>query len=186
MINASDCRQAVELISEAVKEGAALYKACRELGISKRTYNCWKNTDNDYIDKRTTCERPEPQNKMTQEEKQRILEICNSEEFASMTPGEIVPILTDRGTYVASESTFYKVLREAKQLKHRGREHRKNKSSNVNPQGNRAKRCVDVGHNIFKRTHIGKTLLSVYVFRPVQQKDSWLGSVGKRECRTRQ
>ena len=124
MINASDCRQAVELISEAVKAGAALYKECRELGISKRTYNCWKNTDNDYIDKRTTCERPEPQNKMTQEEKQRILEICNSEEFASMTPGEIVPILTDRGTYVASESTFYKVLREA-QLKHRGREHRK-------------------------------------------------------------
>ena len=54
MINASDCRQAVELISEAVKEGAALYKECRELGISKRTYNCWKNTDNDYIDKRTT------------------------------------------------------------------------------------------------------------------------------------
>lgn len=98
MINASDRRQAVELISEAVKEGAALYKACRELGISKRTYNRWKNTDNAYIDKRTTCERPEPQNKMTQEEKEQILEICNSEEFASKSPSEIVPILADRGT----------------------------------------------------------------------------------------
>ena len=62
---------------------------------------------------------------MTQEEKEQILEICNSEEFASKSPSEIVPILADRGTYVASESTFYKVLREAKQLKHRGREHRK-------------------------------------------------------------
>lgn len=82
MINASDRRQAVELDSEAVKEGAALYKACRELGIIKRIYNRWKNTDNAYIDKRTTCERPEPQNKMTQEEKEQILEICNSEEFA--------------------------------------------------------------------------------------------------------
>ena len=98
MINASDCRQAVELISEAVKAGAALYKECRELGISKRTYNCWKNTDNDYIDNLKTCERPDPQKKMTQEEKEQILEICNSEEFASKSPSEIVPILADRGT----------------------------------------------------------------------------------------
>ena len=53
---------------------------------------------------------------MTPEEKQEILDICNSEEFASKTPIEIVPILADRGIYVASESTFYKVLKEAKQL----------------------------------------------------------------------
>ena len=53
MINASDRRQAVELIEEAVNAGAALYKACNELGISKRTYNRWKNSDSDYIDKRT-------------------------------------------------------------------------------------------------------------------------------------
>ena len=62
---------------------------------------------------------------MTPEEKQEILDICNSEEFASKTPIEIVPILADRGIYVASESTFYKVLKEAKQLAHRGREKRK-------------------------------------------------------------
>ena len=44
MINASDRRQAVELIKEAVDSGAALYKACAELGISKRTYNLrWYN-----------------------------------------------------------------------------------------------------------------------------------------------
>lgn len=35
MINASDRRQAVELIKEAVDSGVALYKACAELGISK-------------------------------------------------------------------------------------------------------------------------------------------------------
>ena len=125
MINATDRRQAVELIEEAVDAGAALYKACNELGISKRTYNRWKNSDSDYIDKRTICARPEPANKMTPEEKQEILDICNSEEFASKTPVEIVPILADRGIYVASESTFYKVLKEAKQLAHRGREKKK-------------------------------------------------------------
>ncbi len=52
MISASDRKAAVLLISDAVDSGAALYKACAELGISKRTYNRWKNTDNEYIDKR--------------------------------------------------------------------------------------------------------------------------------------
>lgn len=49
MVNASDRRQAVEVISEAVDASAALYKACAERGISKRTYNRWKNTDSNYI-----------------------------------------------------------------------------------------------------------------------------------------
>lgn len=127
MINASDRRQAVKLISEAVDVGSVLYKACEGLGISKRTYNRWKNTDSDYIDKRTICERPEPANKITPEKKKVILDVCNTQEFASKTPCEIVPILADRGIYIASESTFYKVLKEAKQLSHRGREQKKRK-----------------------------------------------------------
>ncbi len=121
MISAPDRKMAVELISEAVDSGAALYKACAELGISKRTYNRWKETDSDYIDKRTICERPEPVNKLSQEEKETILEMMNSEEFASKTPCEVVPMLADRGIYLASESTFYKILKEAKELMHRGR-----------------------------------------------------------------
>ncbi len=98
MISASDRRIAVELISEAVDSGVALYKACEELGISKRTYNRWKSRDSDYIDKRTTCERPEPANKLSQEEKKQILETMNSEEFSSKTPSEIVPISTHKAT----------------------------------------------------------------------------------------
>lgn len=99
MINVSNRRQTVELIREAVNAGVALYKACEELGISKRTYNRLKNIDNEYIDKRTICARPEPSNKMTPKEKQRILDVCNSEELASKTPSEIAPILADRGIY---------------------------------------------------------------------------------------
>ena len=45
----------------------------------------------------------------------------------NQTSSEIVPMLADRGSYIASESTFYKVLKEAKQLTHRGREQRKHK-----------------------------------------------------------
>lgn len=127
LISASDRRQAVELISEAVDSGAALYKACAELRISKRTYNRWKNNTNDYIDERTTCVRPEPVNKLTQEERNKILETMNAEEFSSKTPCEIVPILADRGIYLGSESTYYKVLAEADMLSHRGRAHKPKK-----------------------------------------------------------
>ena len=38
-----------------------------------------------------------------------------------MPPSQIVPILADRGRYIASESSFYRVLREANQLAHRGK-----------------------------------------------------------------
>lgn len=121
MISPSDRREAVELIREAVDSGAALYKACEELGISKRTYNRWKETDSGYIDRRTTCEHPEPANKLSREERKKILDTLNSEEFSSKTPCEIVPILADRGEYLGSESTFYKVLKEEGMLAHRGR-----------------------------------------------------------------
>lgn len=118
MISASDCKQAVILITEAVESGVALYKACAELGISKRTYNRWKNTDNDYIDQCTTCARPELANKLGADERQLILDTMNSKEFASKAPSEVVPILADRGIYIASESSFYKVLKAAGELTH--------------------------------------------------------------------
>jgi len=50
-----------------------------------------------------------------------MLAVANSEEFAHRPPSQIVPALADRGLYLASESSFYRVLREADQLTHRGK-----------------------------------------------------------------
>ena len=60
-------------------------------------------------------------NKLSKEERAEILNLCNSEEFASLPPSQIVPLLADQGKYVASESSFYRVLREHDQLRHRSR-----------------------------------------------------------------
>lgn len=120
MINASDREYAVKLIKIAVESGARLWKACKELGISKRTFNRWKESDCEYIDMRTICERPEPANKLTKEEKQEILDVVHSEEYADLPPSQIVPRLADEGIYIASESSYYRVLREANEMKHRG------------------------------------------------------------------
>lgn len=69
MISILDCREAAKLITEAVDVGAVLCKVCGEISISKKTYNRWKNTDSDYIDKRMICEHKETKNKFTQEKR---------------------------------------------------------------------------------------------------------------------
>ena len=61
-----------------------------------------------------------PHNKLTDQERQSILETCNAPEYADLPPNIIVPMLADEGIYIASESTFYRVLKEHSQLKRRG------------------------------------------------------------------
>lgn len=45
--------------------------------------------------------------------------ILHSDEFGQLPPSQIVPRLADCGQYIASESTFYRVLRAENQLKQR-------------------------------------------------------------------
>ncbi len=111
------------LIREAVTAGSRLEPACAELNISLRTFQRWVRDGDDAVaaDSRTTSTRPEPANKLSDDERAQILAVANSEEFASLPPSQIVPTLADRGVFVASESSFYRVLKEASQQHHRGR-----------------------------------------------------------------
>ncbi len=70
-------------------------------------------------DKRKTADRLAPKNKLTEEERKMILTKANSEQYCDLPPSKIVLLLADEGIYIASESSFYRVLREEKQLTHR-------------------------------------------------------------------
>ena len=72
-------------------------------------------------DGRPDAERPEPANKLTPEERQQILKTCNEAAYQSLPPSQIVPALADKATCIASESSFYRVLKDADQLHHRGK-----------------------------------------------------------------
>lgn len=111
------------MIREAEAAGCRLHCACAELDICIRTYQRWVRDGDDAVgaDRRTTNVRPPPGNKLSEEERVQILAVANSEEFASLPPSQIVPALTDQGVYIASESSFYRVLKEARQQHHRGR-----------------------------------------------------------------
>jgi putative transposase len=65
--------------------------------------------------------RPAPKNKLTPEERQQILDVCNQPEYASLPPSQIVPKLADKGIYIASESSIYRLLRAKEQQNERGR-----------------------------------------------------------------
>jgi putative transposase len=124
MISPSDRALAIELIQEANRNGARLAMACKEMNISVRTYERWVSQGGIKEDQRPTASRPEPKNKLTTEEKQEILEVVKKEEFADLPPTQIVPKLADQGVYIASESSFYRVLREVNMQNHRGRSKR--------------------------------------------------------------
>lgn len=95
--------------------------ACKELGISRRTLQRWRSDATPLEDQRPFAKRPAPQNKLTVEETQEIVAVVNEPEFQSLPPSQIVPILADRGIYIASESTFYRVLKNHNLQHHRGR-----------------------------------------------------------------
>ena len=113
--------QFIVWIHEAVAAGARRRLACDEVGISLRTLQRWMNGDRAKADARTTCVRPEPVNKLSELGRQQVLNVCYSPEYASLPPSQIVPRLADKGIYIASESTMYRVLEAQDQCHRRGR-----------------------------------------------------------------
>jgi putative transposase len=73
------------------------------------------------VDQRSQAPRPAPPNQLGDAEQQAMLAVCNLPEYASLPPSQIVPLLLDKGIYLASESSFYRLLKAHNQLHHRGR-----------------------------------------------------------------
>ena len=110
-------------INEACDAGASQSKACAVLGLSSRTLQRWRNKEGQVkADGRgQSVNRREPCNKLSIKERQAVLDTANSQEFANLSPNQIVPILADQGRYIASEATFYRILRKFEMLSHRGK-----------------------------------------------------------------
>lgn len=128
MISAPDRQLAVSLIEEAVQAGARESRACKELGLTQRTLQRWRQ-HNITEDRRPHAKRPEPVHKLTKEEEQQILDVIGQPEFKSLPPSQIVPALADQGTYIASESSFYRVMHKHNQQHHRGRSKKRTSKS---------------------------------------------------------
>lgn len=105
------------LVDEAVAAGAREERAGEVIGVAARTLARWR-AEGGGEDRRQGPGAP-PAHKLSEEERQHVLDTANSVAFRDLSPRQIVPLLADDGQYIASESTFYRVLREAGQLAHR-------------------------------------------------------------------
>jgi putative transposase len=118
-VTSLDRTQVLELVATAVTEGSRQDKACEVVGVDERTLQRWQ------LPKTLTDNRhgpvTMPKNKLSNFEREKILKTASSLEFCNKSPHQIVPGLADLGEYVASESSFYRVLRASNQLAHRGR-----------------------------------------------------------------
>lgn len=122
MIPAEDRRTIVTNLDEARAAGARLAPACELIGVDPRTIQRWRRGEGlERGDRRPHADRPPPAHALCGAEREEILEVANSARFADVPPARIVPELADEGRYIASESTFYRVLRDADQVRHRGR-----------------------------------------------------------------
>ena len=121
MTSLSERQHVVSLIQAAHRQGARLARACEEAGLALRSYRRWVKDGVVQADKRPTAARPKPANSLSQGERELILTVCNRAEYANLPPCQIVADLLDKGAYIASEATFYRTLRQANQLHHRGR-----------------------------------------------------------------
>ena len=101
----------IALIQEAAHSGARVSKACEEAQIGLRTYRRWFKAGAVQVDQRPEAVRLAPTNKLTDEEQDKIIELCNQSAFVDLPPTQIVPALMDQGVYVASESSHYRVVK---------------------------------------------------------------------------
>lgn len=104
-------------IGDAVATGARLGPACAVIGFSERTFQRWC-LDEEGLDGRS-LRHEAPVHKLSSAERAELVAVANSAEFGHLPPSQIVPRLADQARYIASESTFYRVLRAVGQLAHR-------------------------------------------------------------------
>lgn len=109
--------QILEWVEEAMIAGAKQETACKLLEVTPRTLQRWKKESG--LEDKRAMKKWTPHNKLTEEEKEKILQVVNQPKYAYLSPSKIVPLLADQGKYLASESTMYRLLKKEGLLHHR-------------------------------------------------------------------
>jgi putative transposase len=122
MIGLEDRQALARDIHVAQAAGARLKPACEIAGINLRTLQRWHAGEGLVGgDRRPQAVRPVPPHALSEAERAQVLAVANAPRFAAVPPARIVPMLADEGVYLASESTFSRILRAHGQSAHRGR-----------------------------------------------------------------
>lgn len=104
---------------EAVKRLAKVTswtKACLALGVARvSAYRFFSRKANPSSPKWA----PKPDRALSDDERQRVLDVLNSERFVDMPPAEVYATLLDEGVYLCSIRTMYRILEENQEVRER-------------------------------------------------------------------
>lgn len=106
-------------MNELIEAGISQREGCRSTGTSRATWCRWR--------KKVALPPPAFQlvrsgvqpHALSAAERSAVLAVCNSERFCNSAPRAIVATLLDEGRYLASASTFYRILGAEGQLHER-------------------------------------------------------------------
>ena len=113
MISTRDRQKAVELITESVQAGARAVEACKCLGIAFSSYLKWRQNPQSE-DQRPKREFGPNSRALSEEERQAVYERYCQPDVCDLSVRQAFHALLDKGEYLASEATVYRVLRRHK------------------------------------------------------------------------
>lgn len=187
MISLPQRRQIVMWLSEAVSAGSRKAPACAIVGLTVRTLQRWRQSGVDdpcgLADGRSSRIQ-QPANALSQAERDEVMAVVNSPQYGHLPPTQIVPRLADQGIYLASESTCYRILRQANQLTHRRPERApkpRPKPRALSATGPNQLVSWDI---TYLPTAVRGLYLYLYVFMDVFSRKIVAWQVHDRECQT--
>jgi putative transposase len=104
--------KAVEELSPQVSTAMA----CRGLGVPRATLYRHRQPKPPVA---ATAPRPKPPRSLSGQERQQVLDVLHSEPFADQAPAEVYAALLDRGQYLCSIRTMYRILDEHQEIRER-------------------------------------------------------------------
>lgn len=105
------------MIQEAQESGCRIQLACELLELDLRTVQRWRKSSS--LEDNRHGPLTTPANKLTAAERAHIIDVANSPAYCNQSPSQIVPHLADNDIYLASEASFYRILKEENLLQHR-------------------------------------------------------------------
>lgn len=115
-----DLKQMIlDFLKDSKAENLRIGELIKMLNLSERTIQKWKKKK-DLTDKRKGSEKT-VHNKLSESEREKVVEYCCSHEYADLTAYVIYHSLLDRGIYICSPRTIYRILQEEGLNKQRGK-----------------------------------------------------------------
>jgi putative transposase len=105
----------MDLVEDLAEPGVSVVVACAALGVSRATlYRATAPSSPP-----TVCHRAPHPRRLSNDERQAIIDVMHTQEFVDQPPMEVFAKLLSRGIYLASIRTIYRVLAELGESKER-------------------------------------------------------------------